>query len=147
MFLPLPQEPRAVGGLIRIGRLAGWILLLLFVEPVPGHAEEKIIYPRNVAATETTAPEHSTGSNATLLLLALAAAGAGGWLLWRQKRSAQGLLSREARKLAITETRSLGNRQYLVVADYDGRKFLLGVCPGRIDLLSNLDGTNPPRTP
>ena len=35
-------------------------------------------------------------------------------------------------------TRSLGNRQYLVVASYEGQKFLIGVCPGRIDLLAPL---------
>jgi flagellar protein FliO/FliZ len=34
----------------------------------------------------------------------------------------------------------LGNRQFLVVAEYEGRKMLLGVCPGRIELLSELGG-------
>ena len=57
------------------------------------------------------------------------------------------MLGREARKLTVAETRSLGNRQYLVVADYEGRKFLLGVCPGRIDLLSSLDGSGPTSQP
>jgi flagellar protein FliO/FliZ len=46
------------------------------------------------------------------------------------------------RSLAIDETRSLGNRQYLVVASYEGKKFLIGVCPGRIDMLSSLDGSS-----
>ena len=41
-------------------------------------------------------------------------------------------------QLTIDETRSLGSRQYLVVASYQDKKFLLGVCPGRIDLLSAL---------
>ena len=44
------------------------------------------------------------------------------------------------RKLVISETRTLGNRQFLVVAEYEGRKMLLGVCPGRIDYLSTLAG-------
>ena len=144
MSLSLPQELRAHGP---VCRRAGWLLVLLLLAPASGVAQEKVIYPRNVAPVEATAPARSTSSNATLLLFALVAAAAGGWLLWRQRRSAQGLLSREARKLAVTETRSLGNRQYLVVADYEGRKFLLGVCPGRIDLLSNLDGPSPPRSP
>jgi flagellar protein FliO/FliZ len=43
-----------------------------------------------------------------------------------------------ARKLNVAETRMLGNRQFLVVAEYEGRKMLLGVCPGRIELLSDL---------
>ena len=47
-------------------------------------------------------------------------------------------LSRDARQLAIQETRSLGNRQYLVVASYEDKKFLLGVTPGRIEMLTPL---------
>jgi flagellar protein FliO/FliZ len=123
------------------------MLALLFAGAAAAVAEETVLYPRTSAPAGVSAPGRSTGSNATLLLLALAAAAAGGWLLWRQRRSPQGLMSREARKLAVSETRSLGNRQYLVVADYDGRKFLLGVCPGRIDLLSSLDGGPPPKNP
>ena len=125
--------------------LLGVLLLFLLAAPVRSLAQDTVIYPRSAATAtaEVPAAARSAGSNVTLLLLALAAAGAGGWLLWRQRRSPQGLNGREARKLAISESRSLGNRQYLVVADYDGRKFLLGVCPGRIDLLSPLEG-NPP---
>lgn len=44
------------------------------------------------------------------------------------------------RKLEISETRMLGNRQFLVVAQYEGKKMLIGVCPGRIDYLCNLAG-------
>jgi flagellar protein FliO/FliZ len=58
-------------------------------------------------------------------------------------RSGISLLPRKARgdrKLVISETRSLGNRQFLIVAEYEGRKMLLGVCPGRIDYLSTLAG-------
>ena len=130
------------------GRLIVLGLILLFSGPGAWGAEETtVLYPRSSAPADTSSAVHSTGSNTALLVLALAAAAVGGWLLWRQRRSPQGLMSREARKLAVTETRSLGNRQYLVVADYDGRKFLLGVCPGRIDLLSPLDGVPPPRNP
>jgi hypothetical protein len=46
---------------------------------------------------------------------------------------------RGVRKLQIEETRMLGHRQYLVVAQYEGRRMLLGVCPGRIDYLCPLD--------
>jgi flagellar protein FliO/FliZ len=48
------------------------------------------------------------------------------------------------RKLNIEESRSLGHRQYLVVASYEGRKFLLGVCPGSIEYLSGLDSDETP---
>jgi len=141
MDYPRYFSPRLLSRFLRLGALP----LILFVSPVRSLAQDAVIYPRSAAtaSAEIPAAARSAGSNATLLLLALAAAGAGGWLLWRQRRSPQGLNGRDARKLAIAESRSLGNRQYLVVADYDGRKFLLGVCPGRIDLLSPLEG-NPP---
>lgn len=53
------------------------------------------------------------------------------------------------RKLDITETRMLGNRQFLIVAEYEQRKMLIGVCPGRIDYLCTLSGAEPefPRLP
>ena len=47
--------------------------------------------------------------------------------------------SKAERKLHIEESRSLGHRQHLVVASYQGRRFLLGVCPGSIEYLSGLD--------
>jgi flagellar biogenesis protein FliO len=46
--------------------------------------------------------------------------------------------SKGPRKLNISETRLLGSRQYLVVAEYEEQKVLLGVCPGRIDYLCRL---------
>ncbi len=52
--------------------------------------------------------------------------------------------SKGVRKLHIEETKSVGNRQYLLVAEYEGRRFLLGVCPGRIDYLSGLDSDTAP---
>jgi flagellar protein FliO/FliZ len=106
--------------------------------------KDKVIYPRSAALADAPVSSPSGGFNSGLLVLALGAAAAGGWLLWRQRRGTSGLAGREARKLAIAESRSLGNRQYLVVADYEGKKFLIGVCPGRIDLLSPLDGSSQP---
>ena len=141
------SELRARCGVTPLRRLFCILLISLLLAPVAGVAQDQVIYPRAVAPVEAPAQIRSSGSNATLLLLALAAAAAGGWMLWRQRRAVPGLNGREVRKLAIAETRSLGNRQYLVVADYDGRKFLLGVCPGRIDLLSPLENNSPPRTP
>jgi flagellar protein FliO/FliZ len=85
------------------------------------------------------APIHSDpGMGPVTLVGALLLACAGAWLLMRGRKIS--LPGRTARKLAIDETRSLGSRQYLVVASYEGRKLLLGVCPGRIDLLTPLDG-------
>jgi flagellar protein FliO/FliZ len=47
--------------------------------------------------------------------------------------------AKTARKLRIEESRTVGNRQHLVVAEYEGRRVLLGISPGRIDYLCGLD--------
>lgn len=74
------------------------------------------------------------------LLLALFAGGAfllrNGFTLFQPKFKGE-------RKLEISETRMLGNRQFLVVAAYEDRKVLIGVCPGRIDYLCTLAGAEP----
>ena len=66
--------------------------------------------------------------------------GAGAVVLWRGGSfGGLGGSVRGPRKLQIEETRMLGQRQYLLVAQYEGRRMLLGVCPGRIDYLCPLD--------
>ncbi len=65
---------------------------------------------------------------------------AGGLFFYRNGFGALAARNKTARKLDISETRMLGNRQYLVVAEYEGRKMLIGVCPGRIEYLCNLGG-------
>ncbi len=80
------------------------------------------------------------GSNVTLMLylvLLLVLIGGGAWLVRNGFTLFQPKL-KGARKLQISEMRMLGNRQFLVVAEYEDRKMLLGVCPGRIDYLATL---------
>lgn len=72
-------------------------------------------------------------------MVALFAGGA--WLLRNGLPSMQ--RNRGERKLNITETRGLGARQFLIVAEYENRKMLLGVCPGRIDYLCTLSAAEP----
>lgn len=98
--------------------------------------DNKIIFPGTAAPTQ--APNATPGSAASsmTLILAVALAAVGGWMVWRNRRGPGGV--RTQQNLAIEETRSLGNRQFLVVASYEGKKFLLGVCPGRIDMLTPL---------
>ncbi|HYC72662.1 MAG TPA: flagellar biosynthetic protein FliO, partial [Opitutaceae bacterium] len=91
---------------------------------------------RRAASAGEPARGSAPGGTSALLLVAAAAAGVGAWYLLRRRNQA---VPGAERKLVIAETRSLGNRQYLVVADYEGRKLLLGVCPGRIDLLTKLE--------
>jgi len=96
----------------------------------------------NPAGTLGTAEPAGLGAG-SLMLAALCAA-AGGWLYWRNRRRQTGGATRG--QLAIAETRSLGNRQYLVVAAYGERRFLIGVCPGRLQLLADLaEGAKAPR--
>ncbi|MGH8020518.1 MAG: flagellar biosynthetic protein FliO [Opitutaceae bacterium] len=63
----------------------------------------------------------------------------GAWLLLKR-----GIVSRpfakNAGKLQVLETRMLGNRQFLLVVEYEDAKMLVGVCPGRIDYLTPLAG-------
>jgi flagellar protein FliO/FliZ len=103
-------------------------------------ADNTVIYPTGTpagaAAGSGVGAQMGGALGPLTLVVALLLALAGGWVLWRQR--AGRVAGRDGRLLAVDETRALGNRQYLVVASYEGKKFLLGVCPGRIELLSPL---------
>ena len=117
---------------------AAWFAALAFVScAVAAPDEAKIIFPGAAAPAGATAVGGGLGSVTLLVGLALAALGT--WLVWRARNGAP--VGRDLRALSIQETRSLGNRQFLVVASYDDKKFLLGVCPGQINFLAPLDGT------
>lgn len=45
-------------------------------------------------------------------------------------------------KLKVLEMRMLGNKQFLLVVEYDGRRMLLGVSPGIIQHICSLDDTS-----
>ncbi len=120
-------------GLLFLGLLAA---APLFAQP----KEDPVIYPRGTPGAAAAAQAAPAGSNASLILAGVLLAGAGGWWLWLKRRDGGRGLAGKAHLLNIAETRSLGSRQYLVVADYDGKKFLLGVCPGSIEMLTPLDG-------
>lgn len=108
--------------------------------------DNKVIFPAG-NATSASASAAATGggfANVTLVF-GLVLAAVGGWFVWRGRHAAP--LGRDLRQLALSETRSLGNRQYLVVATYEDKKFLLGVCPGRIDLIAPLHDAVPAEKP
>lgn len=135
------MSARTQGGL----RLTSWcrrlggIMVLTVVCGVRAADENAMIFPAT-GSPSVNAPAATTGGmlHSMSLYLGLALAGAGGWMVWRNRRGQP--VGRDLRALSIAETRSLGNRQFLVVASYEDKKFLLGVCPGRIELLSSLDG-------
>ena len=104
-------------------------------------APETVLYPKGSGAAPAVAPttrDDSSYGARPLLVVALLLAAGGAWLLLRRRAGPGFLAGRSAHKLQIEETRSLGNRQYLVVAVYEGQKLLLGVTPGQIQLLTPL---------
>ena len=98
----------------------------------------QILYPHPAGSPGPLAPSSPAISGAGIVGIVLAVAG-GLWLLFVRQRGGRGWAGQAGRLLKVAETRPLGNRQYLVVAAYGKRRFLLGVCPTRIELLSPLD--------
>lgn len=113
--------------------LTGWGVLAL---AAPSDADQ-VITPKAAPQTTVT-PADGPGAGALTVVAVVLLAGAGGWMLWRSKSGALAGLNRAQKKLIVEETRSLGNRQYLVVAAYENKKFLLGICPGKIELIAPL---------
>lgn len=112
---------------------------------------DHVIVPKTSAEKVQVAERPAAGSGTLTLVAVIALGCAGGWMLWRGRSGALAGLRggvRAPRNLVVEETRPLGNRQYLVVASYQDKKFLLGVCQGRIDLLSPLhEGATTPEKP
>ena len=128
--------------------LALWLALSLLV----GSAEGQIASPTTptpvfpgvstgvvVQAFPAKPASGGTYQLATYFVLLVALLGGGVYVM----RNGLGFLQpkpKGPRKLDISETRVLGNRQFLIVAEYESRKMLIGVCPGRIDYLCTLSG-------
>jgi flagellar protein FliO/FliZ len=131
-------------------RVAAFLLLTvpLAAETTVG-GPGAVVYPGAAGVTPTAFPRDPAGSGfSPLAAIGIAAcAGAGLWLWWRGRQGAPAFPGRGERRLVVAETRSLGNRQYLVVAAYDDKRYLLGVCPGRIEMLAPLDPAAPSRLP
>jgi flagellar protein FliO/FliZ len=104
--------------------------------------DSDVIFPGGGKPPGAPAMTASDGLNSVSLVVGLLMAATGGWFLWRNRRRVPA--GRDVRALAIDETRSLGNRQYLVVASHEGKRFLLGVCPGQISFLSALPDAGGP---
>ena len=109
--------------------------LLATAAPSP----DRVLYPTGGQAHHADPAPVDPWGRAPWLIGSLALAAAGVWWM----RRVRGRPGATGRRLAIEETRSLGSRQYLVVATCDGRRLLLGVAPGRINLLSDLGPGEP----
>jgi flagellar protein FliO/FliZ len=131
----------------RFASVCALLLVTATLAAAAPSSDDQVIVPGHTAETPA-APVSSASRSFGLVTVVgiIVCLGAGGWLLWRGRGLSIG--GRVARQLTVDETRSLGSRQYLVVASYQDKKFLLGVCPGRIDLLAPLhepapDGKHP----
>ena len=108
----------------------------------PADNNNRVLYPANgtqfapatVRATGEPAGNLPGLAVSFLLLLALCAGGI--YLLRRQGGFTP--VGKGQRKLVVSESRSLGNRQFLVVVEFESERVLLGVTPGKIDYLCPL---------
>lgn len=128
---------RRAGGLMALMRVA---LLSVGLVTCGFAADDNLVITPGASRNEPPAKAAGSSLSSMSLVFGILLAGAGGWMVWRNRRGVP--VGRDLRALSIDETRSLGNRQFLVVASYEGKKFLIGVCPGRIDMLSPLDGSS-----
>ncbi len=111
--------------------------------------EELIISPRSGAETAASQPAalnnlyeggaSSVGMVVTIFgyVVILGGLAVVVWYLFKRGVIRQPFSKGEGR-LKIAESRMLGNRQFLMVVEYDDQKILLGVGPGKIDYLTNL---------
>lgn len=117
-------------------------------KPDPAEARDRdMLYPGTRDSADDR-PLNPAGQSETtlgsvirdLILLLLGATVITGAVVYLKRRKIPVLGRRnDGARLKIQETRMLGNRQFLVVVDYDGRKMLLGVGPGLINHLCVLD--------
>ena len=111
-----------------------------------------VVYPRGSApaarqpaqaadSPSPFSPPSSSGglSQAVAYVVVLGLLVGGAWLLVK-RGSLPKPFARSEGRLKVLETKMLGNRQFLMVVEYEDAKMLLGVCQGRIDYLTPLAG-------
>jgi flagellar protein FliO/FliZ len=109
-------------------------------EPTPASlGDDGVIYPRNSPEARHQRASDSSFPVWGMLGVIAVLAGTGFYLVKRGHLGSRGSAVDVRQRLAIEETRALGNKQFLAVAAYGERKVLLSVCPGRIDFLCRLD--------
>ncbi len=99
---------------------------------------DRVLYPADSRPAGASTGEHaSPGVGPVWAFVLVVGLGAGAFWFWRRRNPVAAVRRRGG--IVIEDTRALGNRQFLVVAGVDGRRFLLGVAPGNIRLLAPLD--------
>ena len=112
---------------------------MIAADPPPLSSErtaDTMLYPAS-SSESPEAPRRSAGSSSATWVFTVLVLGTGAGIWYWRYRGGSPL--RKHGLIAIEDTRPLGNRQFLVVASCDGRRFLLGVAAGNIQLLSPLD--------
>jgi flagellar protein FliO/FliZ len=131
---------RPVQSVVFAALLAFAPALAAAAEPTPASlGADGVIYPRNSPEARQQQVESEGFPFWSMLGVIAVLAGAGFYLVKRGQLGTRAGTSVHQR-LAIEETRPLGNKQFLAVAAYGERRILLAVCPGRIDYLCRLDG-------
>ena len=105
----------------------------------------EVFYPRTSAALDdATGPSDRpdlTGAPTVVMFagygVSLAVLG-GGVVLFLKRGGWRRVINRSEGRLQVRETRMLGNRQFLMVVEYEDSRLLVGVSPGRIELLTPL---------
>ena len=97
-----------------------------------------LITPRNAPLASPLNTESGGLLQLSIYLILLLALLSGGFYVMRNGWGIFQAKPKGERKLQIIENRMLGNRQFLIVAEYENRKVLLGVCPGQINYLCTL---------
>jgi flagellar protein FliO/FliZ len=120
------------------GAVAATAQLVAAAEALPvARGGDTVLYPSGGAGAPGLGSPATAGTSGTWLFILFVGLVAAGMWLWRRRRPT-GALGRRG-TIQIEDTRPLGNRQFLVVASCDGRRFLLGVAAGGIQMLSPLD--------
>lgn len=113
---------------------------MIAAEPAPAAAparsDDTVLYPSGSKSAPDAPAAAAKNSGATWIFTFVVIGAAAGVWFWRRRN---GSPLRRRGLIAIEDTRPLGNRQFLVVASCDGRRFLLGVAAGGIQMLSPLD--------
>lgn len=106
---------------------------------------DEVFFPRataEVPADDVMLPEDPGSTASTFVMFAgygvvLVALGVGIYFVLR-RGGWRRVITRSEGRLQVSETRMLGNRQFLMVVEYETSRLLVGVSPGRIELLTPL---------
>ena len=106
--------------------------------PPTTQSANPLIIPRTAPLASPLNTESGGLLQLSIYLILLLALLSGGFYVMRNGWGIFQAQPKGERKLQIIENRMLGNRQFLIVAEYENRKVLLGVCPGQINYLCTL---------